>query len=169
MQVAVIDLGEQAQSVLMASAENNPTSHGFGFFTYGDAPGGIGGGVGAFQWFASAKERDDYIIHLSPYIYDSVDSEAEYQELTNFFSELASTYGASSAEFQQAYNTRLRGNIQSCWTGSFQELCQSSNSFCQDVRAWFRGADEDSETRNDNPITPREKRSFVRAIQTYGM
>lgn len=48
-------LSEEAQDVALAASEFVPKHESWGFESYGDASGGIGGGVGGFLWFDSRE------------------------------------------------------------------------------------------------------------------
>jgi len=68
-QEAMIErLVEEAQQQGSAGSEFEPTDETWGFFSYGDAPPAIGGGIGSFLWFSSREELLDYVGRLLPFL-----------------------------------------------------------------------------------------------------
>lgn len=57
---------EVAKDVAQAASEHPPDSGTWGIYTYGDGPGGIGGGVGSFLWFESDTALFEFVsTHLA--------------------------------------------------------------------------------------------------------
>ncbi len=62
-----VSKAEQASRNWESVVQGAPGSNSWGFFSYGDAPGGIGGGVGTFVWFPTRDEMLSFIADTLPY------------------------------------------------------------------------------------------------------
>ncbi len=123
-----------------------PTSNHWGFFAHDDAPGGIGGGSGAFCWFASLRRLLDFLYQL-PLIAHSVEDDAEFVENADRISKIRKVVeGCIQADqFDQSdvdmVNQLSRGAEQITWVGRFEELLDGTSKFAENLRVEFNGSD----------------------------
>ena len=164
-------LTEQAQAVVERTIGRDPQKHPWGLFFWGDAPGGIGGGVGCFQWFDSREELLAFVSDYSPALYCSFEEEDEWIEFRVRLRAIAKSFSDDSVRGLEEFNTVLKGLLQIDWIDSFDELCKGEESFCRKVRAWFRDADdidEAEELSSQEAIDLEEVQDFIESLEQYG-
>ena len=160
---------EQAETNWQSAAQGNPGDNTWGFFSYGDAPGGIGGGVGTFIWFPNRNEMLDFIATTLPY---SPPGRSDQD-----WGSVASRTAAIVEEMKQGtiedlvgverLNEVLKTFSQIEWTGTFSELLTAEHSYATEVRAAFRNEDEDE--TSSAPIQPEEEEAFREFLETWGI
>lgn len=162
-------LTDEANHLLSSTAANDPRTHDWGFFQYGDAPASCGGGIGVLQWFASLEELLTFVSDYSPAMYCTFDEEEEWNELRDSLRSIASGFRDDPQSCIELLNIELKSLLQITWIGSYDELIQSSKSFCCGVRGWYRNNyDESSAEHSVLAIELDEEQSFREAIPEYG-
>lgn len=142
----------------------------WGMFTYGDAPGGIGGGVGGFIWFTSKDEMLRFVADVLPC---SPPGPAESDELAvarevklNIEQLLA---GQLSWEVgRELLNRTLQHYSQIEWWGTFDALCTGDHPYAQKVIQYFRESLDNCKTDIQTPIKVDEIESFKEFLQDFG-
>lgn len=165
MSDSYLEIGEVAH-------QRDPREFPWGYFSYGDAPGGIGGGTGLILWFASHREMLDFFLHheLESHWLENADEDERAEVLREVRTALEplseSKSGLQSA--LAAANEPLRNLVQLTWWGRFEELVSGSGEFAMHLRSFFRSDDSDEEGRS-SPITDAELSDFVESLQEYGL
>lgn len=134
-------LTAQALEELQASVERDPRDCSWGLFAWGDAPPACGGGVGAFQWFASQEELMAFISEWSTPCFMTFDDEAEWRDQCERLRSILGGWKQDSDATLTALNTELKGLLQIDWIGGFADLRNSQDRFCLRVQAAFAEAD----------------------------
>jgi hypothetical protein len=157
--------------ILVARAhERAPAKTSWGFFSYDDAPAGIGGGCGAFLWFDSHPEMVDFIGTYLPFRSAGASRRSPTEVATRvkgILAEMCLNPDGNSEGVRTRLNDLLKGYTNLVWWGPFDELLSGSNEFAREVRRWFhssRMAD-----KADAPIEADQQEEFVQAIQEYGL
>lgn len=159
---------KQAQVAAAEGAGREPSPQTGGFFSYGDAPGGIGGGIGCFMWFETPDELLTYLKkHLTflssgPSFVDPGRVSGQVEKMLGGVSVEALTSGDKLIQL----NDVLKGFSQIEWVGQFSDLLSGTGEFPAKVRAWYR--DDDSDSGGD-PIPPQEVGDFTAQIAEYGI
>lgn len=142
-------LCEEAAQQLELSLQCDPRENPWGMYAWGDAPAAIGGGMGAFQWFASRQQLLDFLCELSPSLYCCHDSEQDWRLQTQRLRQILTGLDADPEATLQAINQELRGLLQFDWIGRYQDLCSGGFAFARHLRQDFRaqaGEEEDPQT-----------------------
>ena len=155
---------EQAETNWRSVAIGNPGDNTWEFFSYGDAPGGIG----SFIWFPDRDEMLDFIATTFPY---SPPGRSDFD-----WGSVASRTAAIVEEMKsgniddlvgvERLNEALRTFSQIKWMGTMEELLRGGNSYATEVRAAFR--DENEEGSSDDAIQPGEKEEFGEWLVDWG-
>lgn len=163
---------EQAREVGWAAAAKSPGEKSWGFFSYGDAPGAIGGGVGQFQWYESREEMLEYVRRHLTFLMpgqSSIDPGRVAREVEE-------TMANFSGKDEDLENLRLKLNKSLrtfsiiSWWGTFPTLLQSDESFPASVRSWCREEMSNYEEEGTSePIADEELDDFLTALHEYGM
>ena len=164
-------LSDQANSLAQLSAERSPQTHTWGMFSWGDAPGAIGGGVGCFQWFDSCEELLSFLTDYSPALYMSFEQKKDWFTFRDRLRLIAASIEDEPMGGLDAFNNSLKGLLQIDWIGRFEELCASDKDFCCKLRVWFRNnadTDETSIVASNAPIQPEEIEAFCEMLREYG-
>ena len=164
-------LTEQANTFAQASAEHDPQTHKWGLFFWGDAPGGIGGGTGCFQWFGSCEELLAFLTDYSPALYMSFEQEKDWIEFRDRLRVISASINDEPLGSIDSLNSVLKGLLQIDWIGCFEDLCMREESFCCKVRGWFReqvDTDEAAIEASEMPIKPEELQAFCESLKEYG-
>ena len=160
---------EQAEENWQSAAQGNPGDNNWGFFSYGDAPGGIGGGVGMFIWFPDRTEMLDFIANTLPYSppgSSDIDWEAVASQTVAITDELKS--GAINDEIGiDRLNEVLRTFSQVQWMGTPEDLFRGNHSYAIEVRSAFR--DEGEDETSGAPMRPDEEQAFREFLETWGI
>lgn len=139
-------LTEAANQQLILSSQRDPREYNWGLFAWGDAPPACGGGVGCFQWFATASDALAFVSDYSPAMYCTFDEEEEWLLLRQRLRKIAAQWPDNPTEAIEAMNAELRSLLQIDWMGSYDELCDGSTPFSRRIRQAFaeeEGNDED--------------------------
>lgn len=163
-------LTEQCNEAMSESNSRNPLEFPWGLFSWGDAPPAIGGGVGAFQWFAELDELLAFVTDLSPAGFATFDEEEEWLEIRTRLRQAAEGFGVNPAAAIQAFNAELTSLLQIDWIGRLDDLMAGNEAFPLMVRARFRGDWDDAPAQASlRPIQPEEQESFLAFLSEYGL
>src|SRR5207249_3809540 len=106
----------------------------------GDAPAGIGGGVGCFLWFQSRAGLLDFIAnHLTFWVPGpaDVDPGRVWSEVKKIVSEVENGQ-LTISEAIRRLNSALRHFSQIKWIGTSQDLIAGAGDFERELHGWFR-------------------------------
>ena len=155
---------ERADEELQAATERVPEPKSWGFFSYGDAPAAIGGGIGGFAWFPNRTAMHEHIARSMPFappapvsidpatVADEVETIIQKHEQGEF----------SSDQTLAELNCVLRRFSQIEWWGQFSELLNGNSEFAKKLRQWHR-------EEGDQPISSEEMLRFREEIGQYGL
>jgi hypothetical protein len=131
---------ERAQAAGNEAQDRDPREHPFGFYSYGDAAGAIGGGVGAFLWFPTRESLLAYFSEHLTYQNPGPASSDETKVDASVRSALA-TFEGSGGPLESlipVLNPILRNYSQIEWIGEFKDLAAGEQEFEKGVRTSFR-------------------------------
>lgn len=158
---------DAARTVFEEAFRHKPKSADWGFYSYDDGAPAMGGGVGAFTWFASFDQMMDAIVHHLPYFPlgpSTSDPAAVTSELAKVLKELGPSPSPAQLEAARvAANKALRHYSVISWWGTFESLLSGPGAFEKKIRAGFREDDDGS------PIGPSELTDFRAYLSMYGM
>jgi hypothetical protein len=165
-------LSQEAETVAYAASCLHPENGSWGIESYGDAPAGIGGGMGGFLWFESREELLDFVGRLLTFSSPgpcSVDHGRVAREAADIVNQVRS--GALSMdEGMDHLNKALRRFSQLRWWGQLQDLLDGERHFEKEIRAWARSGLAGDDTEKDtSPIEPSELDHFVISLREYGI
>ena len=159
---------EKARAASQTAADVWPLEGSWGLFSYGDAPGGIGGGCGCFCWFDSKSELlqfvETHLAFLNPGPV-SMDPAKVLEAVRATIERIrAGTLDMETGRVEA--NIQLQSFSQIEWWGKFSELLHKDAEFPVRVRQWFRQRDSVDASA---PITSDEEDRFVEEIRSYGV
>ena len=164
---ALTDLCNQTISETNA---RDPRDFPWGLFAYADAPAGIGGGVGGFQWFKALPDLLSFISDLSAAGYATFDDEADWQELRGCLRQIAAGYEADPDQAIRAFNEELVSLLQINWIGRLEDLLSGGGEYPTTVRAHFRDDWDDAPTATSvDAIKEEEHEAFISFLSEYGI
>jgi len=169
--MALDELYEEAQQAGETASEREPTPQSWGFECYGDAAGGIGGGVGGFVWFTTRAELMDFAGRLLPHFNPgpvSMDRALVARHASGVVDRVRARETTMDDGLVEL-NAVLRHFSQLRWWGQYQELLNGNRAFERKIRAWSRdmnGGDAESDT---SPIGASEVASFRESLQEWGV
>ncbi len=146
-----------------------PEDHEWGFFSYGDAPPAIGGGVGMFTWFTDRLSMLEFIEETLPFYPPGragLDIEHVIEETAELVEQLR-TGAITDQEGVAKLNSALKTCSQFNWIGTASDLLRGDHPYAAEVRAAFR--DEGGEENNGGPITKDEQDEFFEFLDTWGV
>ena len=149
--------------------ETTPDDKSQGFYSYGDAPAGIGGGMGCFAWFEDREAMLNFIEDVLPFnppgpcTKDHLATQKAVKEATQVHRKGESTL----EELRQNLNKVLRSYSQIEWFGSFLELKAGKAEFATSLIQRFR--DDDEESAEVSPIGPDEQQEFIDFLGECGI
>lgn len=115
--------------------------------------------IGAFQFF---KDEAEAIEFLSKYGLGVNDEDEEYNKLAGTLLAGKTKLEATIVhQLNQIYEDTTSEELE--WWGTFEDLCESDDMFCQDWRERFRNS-EDEEVNLTSPIMPEEQKKFIKYI-----
>ena len=122
---------EAAQDACAESSGRDPREHPFGFFAYGDAPGGIGGGTGVFQWYDS---RDALLTDIASHITyaNPGPSSSDVTQVDAAVKKAVAEFSKTDQPLQNLIvilNPILRRYSQFEWIGTFDSLKSADGEF----------------------------------------
>jgi hypothetical protein len=160
---------EQAETNWQSATQGNPRDNTWGFFSYSDAPAGIGGGVGMFIWFPNRNEMLDFIATTLPYA-PAGQSNLDWGMVSSKTAAIVEEMKPGTIEDLigvERLNEVLKTFSQIQWMGTFEELLRGGHSYAAEVREAFR--DEDDEGSSGAPIQPDEQAAFCEYLETWGI
>lgn len=163
-------LKQEAEDVAMATLDHQPTRESWGIESYGDAPAGIGGGIGGFLWFADRKSALDFLgrllVFLSPGP-SNLDHGAVANEAAAIVERIANEGLTVDAGLDEL-NRALRSFSQVRWFGRFTELLEGDRPFEREIRVWARSDEDDGEPVS-SPILAAELDDFHTTVREWGV
>ena len=141
----------------------------WGFFSYGDAPPAIGGGVGMFTWFPDRASMLEFIEETLPYYppgQSNLDAE-EIAENTAAVVEKIRLGAVSDEEGRKHLNKVLETCSQLEWIGTVTDLLSGDHPYLVKVRRNFR--DDEDEDADGGPIDEDEKEEFFEFLESWGI
>jgi hypothetical protein len=143
-----------------------PDDHAWGFFSYGDAPAAIGGGVGMFTWFADRASMLSFIEETLPY-HPPGRADQDPDEIaseTAVVVEKMRIGTFADHEGIQHLNKVLKTCSQLKWIGTVTDLLSDDHTYALEVRSAFRSDEDDR-----GPISEDEKDDFFDFLDTWGI
>ena len=165
---------DEASNYAIANVDLEADFGKFGFFSYGDAPAGIGGGAGVFLWFANEKEALDHIEQVLPFDPPGphdMSPELVASEVQKINEKRLNSAGEDEYELQELIsdlNKVLRQFSQIEWMGQFEELVSGEvkTDFEKKVReTFFDNLDKDP---YEGPIKGEHVDVFKDTLNTFG-
>ena len=141
----------------------------WGFFSYGDAPPAIGGGVGMFTWFPDRNSMLEFIEHTLPYNppgQSDLDPD-EIAENTAAVVEKLRLGTINDLDGIKELNEVLVTCSQLDWMGTVDGLLSGNHPYAVHVRQAFR--DDEEEDSEGEPIEEDEKEEFFEFLETWGI
>ena len=166
-----IDLQEKidlAQN-LWADTKNVPQSPSWwGFYSYGDAPPAIGGGIGSFVWFSQRSEMLKFIVEVLPYAPPGradLDWDAVAHETAAIIDQMSANLLDDETAISKL-NATLVTFSQIEWMGTYTDLLAGDHAYAKDVRAAYWS--ENGENKTDK-IEASSMRDFEEFLSTWGV
>ena len=141
----------------------------WGFFSYGDAPPAIGGGVGMFTWFPDRNSMLEFIEHTLPYNppgQSDLDSD-EIAENTSAVVEKLRLGTINDLDGIKELNAVLATCSQFDWIGTVSDLLSGNHPYAVHVRQAFR--DDDEEDSEGEAVEEDEKEEFFEFLESWGI
>lgn len=160
---------ETAEEIVHSSYTNPIQVHEnpWGMFSWGDAPPAIGGGIGAFQWFASREILINFISDHAVLMWKEFEEKDEYEKISRSLRQAANKLGEDDESLDQ-FNQNIRGLFQVEWIGTFNELTSSDGQFSSKVRANFNELEGD-QASSAPPIEQKDLARFSESLEEYGL
>jgi len=141
----------------------------WGIYSYGDAPGAIGGGVGSFVWFPTRAKALQFVGNVLPYSppgRSDMDWSAVASETASIVEEIER--GEIDDELGRTrLNLALRTFSQIEWFGTFSDLTSGSHPYAHKVRADYREDEGGSEGADRIPAAEIDE--FKQFLAEYGI
>lgn len=141
----------------------------WGFFSYGDAPAAIGGGIGMFVWFPNRNSMLAFIANTLPY-FPPGQSNLDFDEIaenTSAVVEKLRLGTISDLDGVKELNEVLVTCSQLSWMGTVNDLLTGNHPYALEVRAAFR--EDDEEATGGGPIGKDEKEDFFEFLESWGI
>lgn len=163
-------LGAEAQLVGERALTHTPTEDAWGIESYGDAPGGIGGGEGAFLWFDTQGELLDFTGRLLPFFAPGSGplGPIEVAQKSASIIEQVQNGELSMDEAMGPLNRALRNFSQIRWWGQLKELLSGDREFENMIRSRFRYGLSESDG-DTSPIPGNQLNDFIDFIMIEWM
>lgn len=151
-----------------------PTDEHWGMFSYGDAPGALGGGFGAFAWFddrASLLSFVEDVLPFSPRGPGNEDPIPVADAVAAVIEDIRRN-ALPLEQGRQKLNEELVGCSQIEWWGTFRELRGGVSPYSRELIKSFRQHIMDEENIKDvsvDPVRDKELDDFKDYISTYGI
>lgn len=158
-------LEELANEASEVAITRRPQDTDWGFYAWGDAPAGIGGGIGGFFWFPSEEEMLDFIKKYGLFV-NSPRSDLDFDKIIRATHDAIDEYKGRAINKDQLLgriNENLRHASQFDWMGTFAELKNGSGSFAKKVLEEFR------ENSRLDPVAQHEEDDFCEYLSTFGV
>ncbi len=151
------------------SSGSPPDDYEWGFFSYGDAPPAIGGGVGMFTWFPDRNSMLDFIANTLPYNPPG-QSDLDPDEIaanTAAVVEKLRLGTISDLDGIHELNEALATCSQLNWIGTVKDLLEGSHPYAIRVRQSFRN--DDKNECEKEPICEDKKEDFYEFLESWGI
>ena len=161
---------ESEQKYIIEYYSAIPESSTWGILTYGDAPGGMGGGVPGFLWFPAKEDMFDFIGRLLPH-YPPGPASADLTKICETTTHIVSQWSDGEITMESALsqlNIALKRHSQIDWCGQFEELLSGDTEIAKSVRSRHNPVNEEGE-EDDRVITDDEQQEFIEILQQYGV
>lgn len=148
-----------------------PRASSWGMYSYGDAPGGIGGGAGAFTWFNNRTALLKFVEEVLPFSppgpgnSDPLDVAAKVRELL-------SQMRAGDIDLEKArrkLNIALRGYSQIDWMGTFKDLKDGNTPYARNLIKQFRRSHELAVGEFPIAVARSQIEDFKEYLAEYGL
>ena len=164
------DKSIEIANTLWKSSKSTPDEiNSFGFFSYSDAPGAIGGGFGSFVWFENKNETLDFISKTLPFSPPG-QRDLNWPKVASETKKIVAKMRANKINDLngiEQLNEVLKTFSQIEWIGTFDELKNGSHPYAKNIREEYR-SDNGIEEDNDVSISKTYEASFREFIETYG-
>ncbi len=133
-------LVEAAEARWDDEALTQPKSTSWGMFAYGDAPAGIGGGVGSFIWFDNKTALFKFVAEVFPFSppgpssSDPLAVAASIQALLSDFK----TQPTEIEKIRKKLNLILRSYSQIEWIGTYKDMKSGNGPYPKKIIQAFR-------------------------------
>jgi hypothetical protein len=164
-------LTEKAHQAVSSAIDKVLNPEVWGVEYYGDAPGGMGGGIPAFFWCDSREEMLDFVATHLTFVWagpTSVDAGRVSRSAAAVVAKINDD-SSSLSNGMLELNKVLKDFSQIRWWGQFQDLLTGDSAFEKKVRAWYREADVDDEGADSLPISADEIDQFIKALEEWGI
>ncbi|MCC3861778.1 hypothetical protein [Pseudemcibacter aquimaris] len=164
-----MDVHERAENNWLEADQEPKNNNSWGMFSYGDAPAGIGGGIGSFVWFKDRDSLLDFIAQTLPFSPPGPIT-TELQPVIEATEKTVTTLkkGGSLEAGIEELNQTLRSFSQIRWIGTFEDLRTGQKEFEKEVRLDFRDSTDSSKNAKAE-IEDNALKDFIEYIETYGI
>ncbi len=162
-------LAAEAMNVAEAAWHETPDADWWGFESYGDAPAGIGGGVGGFSWFREREAMLDFVGRLLTF-FSPGPASADHGEVAGRAAAVVARVRSGELSMDEGLahlNEVLRRFSQLRWWGQLSELLCGDRPFEREIRAWARGAESGADP--SRPIDEAERPAFIEGLRDFGL
>jgi hypothetical protein len=142
--------GNNREAYEWVSCERSPL--GFPFLLFTCDPH-----IGAFQFFKDEAEAVEFLTKFGL----GLDDEEQNPEANALMAGKTKLDAVLAHQLEQVYENTTAEELE--WWGTFEDLCESDDMFCQDWRERFRTS-EDEEVNLTSPIMPEEQKKFIKYI-----
>lgn len=159
---------KDAEARWQATVLGNPGECEWGFFSYGDAPAAIGGGIGMFAWFSDRQSMLDFIASSLPYCPPGP-SHLDPDEVATRTSTIVAKLKlgtVSDPEGINELNTALVNCSQLTWMGTVTDLLTGDHPYALEVRQAFHDSVDDEPS--SAPIDEGRTQEFFEFLQEWG-
>jgi len=161
--------GEEAARILHEGYTAKPDDQDWGMYTYGDASGAMGGGVGAFVWFRSRDELMGFVgghlTFFAPGPHD-IDPGRVAGEVRDIVDQIAAGEVRAAAGLERL-NASLKHFAQIPWWGQLSELEAGDTEYSRNLRDEFREFEELE--GKDLALKEGEHQAFLQFLSEYGV
>lgn len=148
-----------------------PKSISWGMYSYGDAPGAIGGGVGAFTWFDNKTTLLKFVAEVLPYSPPgpgNSDPLAVAERVRAVLTQLR----AGDLDLEKArrkLNGVLRAYSQIEWMGTFKDLKDGNDAYARKLIKQFRRSRELAVGAAPVAVARSQVEDFKEFLAEYGI
>jgi len=160
---------EKADENWQSITQGEPGDNTWGFFSYGDAPAAIGGGVGTFAWFPDRIEMLNFIASTLPFG-GRADGYEDWREYVATIDAVVEGLKAERIDDQHGVaqlNDLLAGLFQIEWMGTVDDLLRGDHPYAVKVRSAYRREDDCADP--GVPIEKDEHESFGEFLIDWGI
>jgi len=169
-QIDIDQLVDAANACWEDDSLRTPTNKSWGFYAYGDAPGGIGGGVGMFCWFDGRAPMLKFIADVLPFSPPGP-STSDPLEVASRVRQTLDQVKAGELTLVTArtrLNKVLRSYSQIEWIGTFKDLKDGASPYARRLIQEFRRQYGLPVSTRPIHITPSQMADFRLFLSEYG-